>query len=213
MIDSLFGVQPSLSSHNTEVSVCLYCPPVTNIYHPGFCVWPAGKSQSHSATSGCIIQPSGHLRAPELVCGCTSIICIHSKCACSLSPGWWLFWGRGLIGVHHHQWHMHHNAGIKITSPIKWFSVISVQFISLWNHWFNLGYKSDNLPCLMWCTRDVNRCFYTCSGQNTISSCIFKWCSSPEGLFESDPTGSRAMTGSPACTLPWCVLLCAFKEH
>lgn len=91
MIDSLFGVQPSLSSHNTEVSVCLYCPPVTNIYHPGFCVWPAGKSQSHSATSGCIIQPSGHLRAPELVCGYTSIIYIHSKCACSLSPGWWLF--------------------------------------------------------------------------------------------------------------------------
>lgn len=28
---------------------------------------------------------------------------------------------------------------------------------------------------------------------------IFKWCEIPEGLFESDPTGSYAMTNSPLC--------------
>lgn len=91
MIDSLFWAQPSLSSDNTEVSVCCaLCLPVTNIYHPGFCVnKPAGKS--HSATSGCIIYFSGHLWAPELVCGCTSIICNHFKCAYGLSPACWLF--------------------------------------------------------------------------------------------------------------------------
>lgn len=84
------------------------------------------------------------------------------------------FRGCDLIGVNYHQWGMHHKTEPKILTSN--FESRTVQFISLQDRWSNLRYYTDNLPCLFWYAQDMKRCFYACSGQRTISFCIFKSC-------------------------------------